>query len=104
MASTGWRASDRRRWGRSPSLVCSGRVLSDARREAGLRLRDVCDATGVSIAQLSDMERGIGTTPLRHVEMLCSVLRIAPETLVAAILQDQLRAAGLSFEVAIFRR
>jgi transcriptional regulator with XRE-family HTH domain len=66
-----------------------------------LRLREVCHATGLSMAQLSDMERGVGTTPLRPVERLCEVLRIAPAELVAAIVQDQLREAGLLFEVRI---
>ena len=99
MATSSWRATDRRRWGRAPSLACSSRVLRDARKQTGLLLRQVGEATGLSTAQLSDMERGIGTTPLHHVELLCAVLRIQPEVLVAAILKDLLRAAGLPFEV-----
>jgi len=85
-----------RRWGREPHLACSSKLLREARQQAGLGLRAVCDATGLSPAQLSDMERGIGTTPLHRVAVLCEALSMAPEPLVAAILQDQLITAGLS--------
>lgn len=70
-------------------------MLREARRRTGLGLRQVCERVGMSLAQLSDMERGIGTTPLSRVGALCDVLPIRREDLVAAILQDQLAHAGV---------
>jgi transcriptional regulator with XRE-family HTH domain len=39
-------------------MVCNGPQLRDARLAAGMRLKDLHDATGVSIGFLSQLERG----------------------------------------------
>ena len=96
--------ADSRRWQKTPPLQHTGKMLREARERRGLGLRAVSIAAGVSVPQLSDMERGISTTPLHRVPMLCQVLGVEEVELVAAVLQDRLEDAGIQLIVRCDRR
>lgn len=92
--------AEERRWGRKPPLR-HGKFLRAARESTGKTAKEVCRETGMSVAQLSDVERGIGPLSLKRARQLSKVLRQPFHEIVQAILQDHVEDAGFNFEVMV---
>lgn len=86
-------SSEERRWGRTTRLR-HGALLRAAREQAGMTAKEVCHRCGISAAQLSDIERGIGPLSLRRANQIAKVLGQPFVEIVQAVLQDKLEAAG----------
>jgi transcriptional regulator with XRE-family HTH domain len=56
--------------------------------------KEVCRRCGISAAQLSDIERGIGTLSLRRANQISKVLGQPFLEIVQAVLQNKLEDAG----------
>jgi transcriptional regulator with XRE-family HTH domain len=87
------RTDDDRRWGRLKPLR-HGSILRSLREESGLSQKQVCQAIGMSPAQLSDVERGIAPLSLRRANQLSKVIGKPFAEVVRAVLQDRIEDAG----------
>lgn len=85
-----------RRWGKA-KLLSYGALVRAARELRGLRPREFCAQLGMSLSQLSDIERGIGTLPLRRARQMAEVLGVSFAEVVCAVLQDRLYEAGFTW-------
>lgn len=74
-----------------------GQVIREARQSHGLTLQEMADFTSISIAHLSDTERGMKNTSDEIVEVIAKVLRV---TVASIMLEASIRmsAAGIPAE------
>jgi transcriptional regulator with XRE-family HTH domain len=94
--------SEERRWGRTTRLR-GGALLRAARESAGVTAKEICRQTGMSVAQLSDIERGIGPLSLKRANQIANALKQPFVEIVQAILQDKLEEAGFAMHVKVCR-
>jgi transcriptional regulator with XRE-family HTH domain len=87
--------SEARRWGRVKPLR-SGQMLRSARESRHISQKDLAAKVEISVAQLSDIERGIETLSLKRARQLATVLEIPFPEVLSQVLQDRLNEAGFS--------
>lgn len=87
--------NEERRRGRV-ALLAYGPLVRAAREAAGLSPKQLCACIDMSLAQLSDIERGIGSLSLRRVRQLADALHLPEADVLAGVLQERLNEAGFS--------
>jgi transcriptional regulator with XRE-family HTH domain len=92
--------AEERRWGRT-RLLRHGSLLRAARERSEKSAKDICMQCGISAAQLSDIERGIGPLSLRRANQIAKALGQSFAEIVQAVLQDRVDEAGFDLIVSV---
>ncbi len=69
-------------------------LIRQLREEAGVSTKRMCAEIGMTLGQLSDIERGIQTVSLRRAFQISQVLGVSFDAVVTEILRDKLADAG----------
>lgn len=83
---------DRRR--RDPLSIYVGDAFATARKQQGLRLKDVGERVGVTAATIQHYEGGRSQLHLRQFLSLCVALDLDPVDMIAGVLQGGFHLIG----------
>jgi transcriptional regulator with XRE-family HTH domain len=87
---------EQRRWGKAKLLV-AGQMIRQLREAASLTPKQLCSQIGMTLGQLSDIERGIQHISLRRAYQVATVLKHSFADVVSQILQERLDEAGFRY-------
>lgn len=85
----------------------AGQLIRELREATGVSTKKLCAAIGMTLGQLSDIERGIQTVSLRRAHQIAEVLGVPFDEVVAEILREKLHEAGfreIDLKVAVVTR
>ena len=72
----------------------AGPLIREKRDQVGITRSKLCAEIGMTLGQLSDIERGIQTVSLRRAFQIAEVLKVPFDDVVSEILRDKLYEAG----------
>jgi transcriptional regulator with XRE-family HTH domain len=93
-------SASERRWGKR-KLLRHGALLRALRESSGRTQKEMCKLFGMSEAQLSEIERGIGTLSLRRAHTMSVALGEPLLEIVQAVLLDRLEEAGFDLTITV---
>lgn len=85
--------SNQRRLGQVRPLQ-AGLLIRELRESVGVTKNKLCAEIGMTLGQLSDIERGIQTVSLRRAYQISEALGVAVDKVVEEIVRDKLFEAG----------
>lgn len=74
----------------------AGQLVRKARLEVQMTPRILCNRIGMTVAHLSDIERGIQHLSLRRAQQMANVFGLPFDQIVASVLQDRLDEVGFA--------